>query len=236
MRRRHRVGLVSGLSSLYRPSATPHSMAGTCDSARQNGTPLTRHLLRWPTMRARSGRIGAAQYGIFMAALILIVDDDPIQRRLLEAMVRRFGYEVEDRRIGRRRAGAAGGAGAPAGRSDHSRSRDARSRRHGRARAHAPARDQDARHRPDRAWLDRSGDLGDARRRARFRRQAGRRRAAAGLDQERAARRCARRRIAPRDAAQRRRTDVPGHRHQSRRTWRASSGSPNAPPNRTFRC
>src|SRR5271157_5970198 len=30
-----------------------------------------------------------------MAALILIVDDDPIQRRLLEAMTRRFGYEVE---------------------------------------------------------------------------------------------------------------------------------------------
>ncbi len=30
-----------------------------------------------------------------MAALILIVDDDPIQRRLLEAMGRRFGYEVE---------------------------------------------------------------------------------------------------------------------------------------------
>jgi DNA-binding NtrC family response regulator len=30
-----------------------------------------------------------------MAALILVVDDDPIQRRLLEAMIRRFGYEVE---------------------------------------------------------------------------------------------------------------------------------------------
>jgi DNA-binding NtrC family response regulator len=30
-----------------------------------------------------------------MAALILIVDDDPIQRRLLEAMTRRFGYESE---------------------------------------------------------------------------------------------------------------------------------------------
>jgi len=30
-----------------------------------------------------------------MAALILIVDDDPIQRRLLEAMIRRFGYQVE---------------------------------------------------------------------------------------------------------------------------------------------
>jgi DNA-binding NtrC family response regulator len=30
-----------------------------------------------------------------MAALILIADDDPVQRRLLEAMIRRFGYEVE---------------------------------------------------------------------------------------------------------------------------------------------
>ena len=30
-----------------------------------------------------------------MAALILVVDDDPVQRRLLEAMTRRFGYEVE---------------------------------------------------------------------------------------------------------------------------------------------
>ena len=30
-----------------------------------------------------------------MAALILVVDDDPIQRRLLEALARRFGYDVE---------------------------------------------------------------------------------------------------------------------------------------------
>src|ERR1700722_15830231 len=30
-----------------------------------------------------------------MTALILIVDDDPIQRRLLEAMARRFGYNAE---------------------------------------------------------------------------------------------------------------------------------------------
>src|SRR5262245_29324507 len=29
-----------------------------------------------------------------MAELILIVDDDPVQRRLLEGMARRFGYEV----------------------------------------------------------------------------------------------------------------------------------------------
>jgi DNA-binding NtrC family response regulator len=30
-----------------------------------------------------------------MSCLILIVDDDPVQRRLLETLVRRFGYEVE---------------------------------------------------------------------------------------------------------------------------------------------
>src|ERR1043166_1251263 len=29
-----------------------------------------------------------------MPELILIVDDDPVQRRLLEAMARRFGYDV----------------------------------------------------------------------------------------------------------------------------------------------
>ena len=29
-----------------------------------------------------------------MAETILIVDDDPVQRRLLENMARRFGYEV----------------------------------------------------------------------------------------------------------------------------------------------
>jgi len=35
-----------------------------------------------------------------MAALVLVVDDDPIQRRLLEAMTRRFGYEVETAETG----------------------------------------------------------------------------------------------------------------------------------------
>jgi CheY-like chemotaxis protein len=38
--------------------------------------------------------VKAAQRGT-MTALILIVDDDPIQRRLLEAMARRFGYDAE---------------------------------------------------------------------------------------------------------------------------------------------
>src|SRR5206468_2593155 len=32
--------------------------------------------------------------GVTMPELILIVDDDPVQRRLLEAMARRFGYDV----------------------------------------------------------------------------------------------------------------------------------------------
>src|SRR3954447_16222378 len=32
--------------------------------------------------------------GALMAELILIVDDDPVQRRLLEALARRFGFEV----------------------------------------------------------------------------------------------------------------------------------------------
>ena len=30
-----------------------------------------------------------------MTATILIADDDPVQRRLLETMTRRFGYEAE---------------------------------------------------------------------------------------------------------------------------------------------
>ena len=35
-----------------------------------------------------------------MAALILVVDDDPVQRRLLEAMLRRFGYQTETAQTG----------------------------------------------------------------------------------------------------------------------------------------
>jgi DNA-binding NtrC family response regulator len=35
-----------------------------------------------------------ADAGGFMAEVVLIVDDDPVQRRLLEAMVQRFGYQA----------------------------------------------------------------------------------------------------------------------------------------------
>ena len=30
-----------------------------------------------------------------MATRVLVVDDDPVQRRLIDAMLRRFGYEPE---------------------------------------------------------------------------------------------------------------------------------------------
>ena len=33
-----------------------------------------------------------------MTARVLIVDDDPVQRRLLDNMVRKFGHEPVDRR------------------------------------------------------------------------------------------------------------------------------------------
>ena len=48
-----------------------------------------------------------------MAALILVVDDDPIQRRLLEAMTRRFGYEVETAESGEQALARLEAAGRP---------------------------------------------------------------------------------------------------------------------------
>ena len=151
-----------------------------------------------------------------MTALILIVDDDPIQRRLLEAMARRFGYDAECVEFGRSGARAPRGERPAAGQSPDPRPRHARSRRHGRAGADAPARHRRPRDRADGAWLDRGRHLRDARGRDRFRRQAGRRRAPAGVDPQCVARRCARGRTATRDAAQRRRTQLSRHRHPRR--------------------
>src|ERR1700716_1152397 len=51
---------------------------------------------RWPApgcVGPRSDDAQAAQ-GAAMSELILVVDDDPVQRRLLDNMVRRFGYDV----------------------------------------------------------------------------------------------------------------------------------------------
>ena len=158
-----------------------------------------------------------------MTATVLVVDDDPVQRRLLDAMLRRFGYDVVAAESGDEalKLCSAGegerfdavvldlvmpdldGMGVL-------------------ARA-ARARHRDPGHRADGAWLDRDGGLGDARRRGRFRGQAGRRRAAADLDQERAEARRARTRAAPHQAPRRRHARLPRPRHQERRTWPASS-------------
>ena len=109
-----------------------------------------------------------------MSSTILIVDDDPIQRRLLEAMVQPLGY---------RAVLAEGGEAALAQLARPERARidlvvldlvmpdlDGMGVL-GRMRAAGDTRPVD---RPDGAWLDRGGDFGDARRRDRLRRQAGR--------------------------------------------------------------
>ncbi len=46
-------------------------------------------------MPAQQGGVGPPGKKKRMPSTILIADDDPVQRRLLEAMVRRFGYNVE---------------------------------------------------------------------------------------------------------------------------------------------
>ena len=48
-----------------------------------------------------------------MTSLILIADDDPVQRRLLEAMIRRFGYDVEAAASGEEALARLRQAGAP---------------------------------------------------------------------------------------------------------------------------
>ena len=169
-----------------------------------------------------------------MTATILIADDDPVQRRLLEAMVRRFGYQPETVDGGEAaldRLGATdrppvdllildlvmpdldgmGVLGACASARSACRSsfrpRMARSRRSFRRCA----------------------------RRHRFRRQAGRRRTPASVDQECLARRCARGRNPADFAAGDGHADLQGHRHARARKWRASFGSASAPRNRRSR-
>src|SRR4029077_5242130 len=66
-----------------------HSGGGGRFTRSRGGPALNRTLSR---VRHGAPQIGTP--GAPMAELILIVDDDPVQRRLLEAMARRFGYEV----------------------------------------------------------------------------------------------------------------------------------------------
>ena len=140
------------------------------------------------------------------------------------------------RGVGRNGAGAPPGARPASGQSRHSRPRHARPRWDGRARTPAQARHRRAGDRADGARLDRSRDLGDARGGDRLRGEARRRGAPAGVDQERAASRRARGRIAPGEPPQRRRARLPRHRQPRRNRWPAPCAWPSAPPSRTSPC
>ena len=153
-----------------------------------------------------------------MSETVLIVDDDPVQRRLLEAMVERFGYQALVAEGGD--AAIAAARRAAAHRLRGARPGDARSRRPRRAGAHARGRPRHSRHRADRPWRHRQCGVGDARGRRRFRGQAGEPRAAAGLAAQCARHQGAGRRIAaaqaqPRRHAHHRRRDHPLARHAS---------------------
>ena len=147
-----------------------------------------------------------------MAETILIVDDDPVQRRLLEGMATPLRLRGHLRR-GRRRSGRGADGARRAHRLRGARPGDARSRRLRRARAHARRGRQCSGDRSDRPWRDRQGRLGDARRCGRFRRQAGRGRAPAGLVAQRAVDQRARDRIPAPEAQPRRHAHVPRHHH-----------------------
>ena len=116
-----------------------------------------------------------------MAEVVLIVDDDPVQRRLLEAMIQRFGYRTTVVEGGDAACKAAGWSRGRTHRRRRPRSCHAGSRRAWRAGAHARSQRHRSRDRPDGAWRHRQHRLRDARRRNRFCRQAGERRAAAGI-------------------------------------------------------
>ncbi len=146
-----------------------------------------------------------------MSEVVLIVDDDPVQRRLLEAMVQRFGYRTLLAEGGDAAAHLLTGAHGHQRRLRGARPGDARSRRARRAGAHARGRARHAGHRADRPWRHRQCGLGHARGRRRFRGQAGRRRAPAGLAAQRHRRPPAGRRSAAAQA-QARRHAQPGRR------------------------
>ncbi len=95
---------------------------------------------------------------------ILIVDDDPVQCRLLEGMLHKFEYETLTRDSGDGGVVAARRARRRADRLRDPRSGDAESRRSRRVGQDAPVRDQCAGDRADRAWRHRQCRFRDARR------------------------------------------------------------------------
>ncbi len=160
-----------------------------------------------------------------MPERILVVDDDPVQRRLIENMVRKFGYEAI--------VAEGGDQAARILTSDEAARIDCvildlvmpDLDGFGAARAHAQRRYRDPGNRADRAWRHRQCDLGDAGRRVRLRGQARQSRTAAGVIEERTDAKRARRRIAAHEAQPHRHPDVPRHHYpQHRHGQRAAAG------------
>ncbi len=151
-----------------------------------------------------------------MAACILIADDDAVHVAWSKTWCRNAAMR-------RSWSTAATPRSPPSPRPMHqpidardARSRDARPRRHGRAGQNPRSRPQHPRDRADRPWRHRQCGFGDARRRAGFRGQAGRPRAAAGLAAQRAQYHRAEGRVAAHPAQPRRQIDLRRHRHPQR--------------------
>ena len=96
-----------------------------------------------------------------MAEVVLIVDDDPVQRRLLEAMIQRFGYRTAVVEGGDAACKAADWCRGRTHRRRRPRSCHAGSRRAWRAGAHARSQRHRSRDRPDGAWRHRQHRLRD---------------------------------------------------------------------------
>ena len=151
-----------------------------------------------------------------MAATILIVDDDAVQRRLVENMVQKCGYEAVVVDSGDAAIALLTAPDAARDRRGGARPRDARPRRHGRAGKNPRCRPQCSRHRPDRPWRHRQCGVGDARRRPGFRGEAGRHRATAGIAAQCAQCQRAERRTAAHPAQPRGPPDLRRYRHPQR--------------------
>ena len=171
-----------------------------------------------------------------MVKSLLIVDDDPAQRRILEETIKRLGFETKSASSGEQALQILEGPERGRYRPRAPRPRHGRPRRHGRARQAQRQAGPAPHHRANRARLDRRRHQRHARRRRRLRRQAGLARAPRGLDQERARRS---RRWPARSAASRRRSRArsPSTTSSSAaKAWSASSRSASAPPPPTSPC
>ena len=155
-----------------------------------------------------------------MPKLVLIVDDDPAQRRILEETIKRLGFETKTAQGGEQALQILEGPIAAPSRSCCSTSSCPASTAWRCCDALAPQAGHPADHRADRARLDRCRHHRHARRRRRLRRQADLARAPRGVDQERAQDRGAAGRDHPHQEEGRRHADL-RRPHRARRSHAA---------------